>query len=213
MQFSLVALAVLATGVSAVPLSPLFNRAGTCNIDSTSLGMGSTSFYNSFNFQPVSLLSRHLSPRRATLPSRKPEPVRTCADYILRTLTYKSDTPFNTACLAAAAKGTAAFVSFSVPPLSMLLNICSPLRVLHAPPSLASPTPPITPKRIRTLQMQTAPPLTITLLVLALRPLWVLALAHVILTVRPSECAVLRSQTHLFLSLCHCSRAIFPHGV
>ncbi|KAJ7884048.1 hypothetical protein B0H13DRAFT_1890118 [Mycena leptocephala] len=31
-QFSLVALAVLATGVSAAPLSPLSNRAGTCNI-------------------------------------------------------------------------------------------------------------------------------------------------------------------------------------
>ncbi|KAJ7142242.1 hypothetical protein C8R44DRAFT_865605 [Mycena epipterygia] len=33
MQFSLVALATLTTGISSAPVNPLFNRAGTSNIN------------------------------------------------------------------------------------------------------------------------------------------------------------------------------------
>ncbi|KAJ7780381.1 hypothetical protein B0H14DRAFT_2961190 [Mycena olivaceomarginata] len=77
MQSSLVAvLAVLATGVCAGPLNPLFGRA-TCDVKSTSPRI----FY--------------LVLTQCTAP----------ADY----------TPFNTACLAAAAKGTAAFPTSCAP--------------------------------------------------------------------------------------------------
>ncbi|KAJ7920911.1 hypothetical protein B0H13DRAFT_2318963 [Mycena leptocephala] len=81
MRFSLVALAVLATGVSAAPLNPLSNRAGTCNIN-TCVAALAPSFPTACN----------------------PAVAQAGAN-----------TPFNTACLAAAAKGAAALPTACTP--------------------------------------------------------------------------------------------------
>ncbi|KAJ7146880.1 hypothetical protein C8R44DRAFT_845821 [Mycena epipterygia] len=81
MQFSLVALAVLTTGVSAVPLDPLFNRAGTCNFNTCVAA---------------------LAPSFPTA----------CTPAVAQA---GANTQLNTACLAAAAKGTAAFPTACAP--------------------------------------------------------------------------------------------------
>ncbi|KAJ7277225.1 hypothetical protein C8J57DRAFT_1713671 [Mycena rebaudengoi] len=75
MQFSLVALAVLATGGSAAPLKPLSNRAGICNMNTC-----------------VAALA--------------PSFPAACNPAVAQA---GANTPFNAACFAAAARGTAAF--------------------------------------------------------------------------------------------------------
>ncbi|KAJ7146888.1 hypothetical protein C8R44DRAFT_864608 [Mycena epipterygia] len=81
MQFSLLAFAALVTGVSAAPLNPFFNRAGTCNVNTCVAA---------------------LAPSFPTA----------CAPAVAQA---GANTPFNTACLAAAAKRTAAFPTACTP--------------------------------------------------------------------------------------------------